>query len=141
MINLDHVEATARAATQGKWYHVQPFMVVPEHRTIHGKIPAMRVDFVSTEPTPVHKRVIIPMPREECPSVSSENMAHIAAANPQTVLALVRIARAAVENERVRSTVVADRVRNAAEYLSAINAILLSRSDLVAAIADAGLLP
>lgn len=54
--------------------------------------------------------------------------------------ALCQIALAAAEHERVRSTVVAERARNAGEYDAAINAMLQSRADLVAAIADAGLL-
>lgn len=63
-----------------------------------------------------------------------------AAASPDVVASLARIALAAAEHERVRSTVVAERARNAGEYDAAINAMLQSRADLVAAIADAGLL-
>lgn len=64
----------------------------------------------------------------------------IAAASPDVVASLARIALAAAEHERVRSTVVSERARNAGEYDAAINAMLQSRADLVAAIADAGLL-
>lgn len=126
MTPIDELESAARAATPGRWeredspYAVEweredsPYSVVVRHES--------------------WDQVIATTPRQ-C------NRDYIAAANPQTVLALVRIARAAVENERVRSTVFADRVRNAADYLSNINAILQSRADLIAAIADTGLLP
>lgn len=71
---------------------------------------------------------------------SFANANYIAAASPDVVAHLCRIALAAVEHERVRSTVVSERARNAGEYDAAINAMLQSRADLVAAIADAGLL-
>lgn len=40
--------AKAKAATPGPWFHCQPSMVVPKQRTIHGPVPARRVDYVST---------------------------------------------------------------------------------------------
>ncbi len=79
----------AEKATPGPWYHCQPFMVVPKQRTVHGTVPAQRVDFVSTKPAPVHERTIIPMPPEDGPGVRSDDMAFIAAANPATILALL----------------------------------------------------
>ena len=82
--------AKAKAATPGPWFHCQPSMVVPKQRTIHGPVPARRVDYVSTWAdmgTPPGHRVVLPMPGEEGPSVRSLDMAFIAAANPDTILA------------------------------------------------------
>jgi hypothetical protein len=86
---LEQLWNAATAATPGPWYHCQPFMTVPKQMTIHGSVLAARVDFVSTNPEPVHQKLIINMPgRESC--TSSEDMAHIAAASPDTILELIR---------------------------------------------------
>lgn len=66
---------------------------------------------------------------------------YYAAATPDVVSALARIALAAVEHERFRSAVAACRARHLEEYDADIKAMLQSRADLVAALADAGLLP
>ena len=88
LAKLAEIEAAAAKATPGPWYHVQPYMVVPKERTIHGPVPEQRVDFVSTTERPVHGPSIIPMPRHGEPSVLSDNMAYIALCNPATVAAL-----------------------------------------------------
>lgn len=92
---LDVLEAVARAATQGEWHHVNPGLVLPKTRTVHGPVPAERVDYVSTwkdKGTPPGHRVIVPMARDGS-GVRSEDMAHIATFDPPTVLALIAAAR------------------------------------------------
>ncbi|MCC7082558.1 MAG: hypothetical protein IT530_17975 [Burkholderiales bacterium] len=64
-------------------------------------MPAQRVDFVATEPKPVHKRIVIPMEGRES-NVRSEDMAYIAACNPENIAALlaeIDRLRAAVQHE------------------------------------------
>lgn len=81
----------AEKATPGPWHHCQPYMTVPAERTVHGRVPAARVDYVSTWPDigmPPGHRVIIDMPGRES-RVSSSDMAFIAIANPATILALL----------------------------------------------------
>lgn len=86
---LARLRELAEKASPAPWYHCQPFMVVPKQRTVHGTVPAQRVDFVSTKPAPVHERTIIPMPPENGPGVRSEDMAFIAAFNPVVARALL----------------------------------------------------
>ena len=95
----DELRKLAMAATPGPWYHCQPFKTVPAQRTIHGPVPAERVDYVSTwhgMGTPTGHSVVINMAGRES-HVRSENMAFIAAANPVTVLAILD------ENSRLRT--------------------------------------
>lgn len=76
----DELERLATEATPGKWYHCQPFKTVPEVRTVHGRVPAERVDYVSTWPgpgTPPGHRTVIDMPGRES-RTTSEDMALIA---------------------------------------------------------------
>lgn len=87
-LDLDALQAAAEAATPGPWYHVQPFMTVKMTRTIHGPVPAQRVDFVSTDQKPIHRKVIAAMEGRES-AMRSEDMAFIAAFNPQTCRALI----------------------------------------------------
>lgn len=91
MTTLDALERAARTATSGEWYHCQPFQTVPKQRTIHGSVPAQRVDYVSTWPgpgTPKGHRIIADMEGRES-AMRSEDMAFIARANPATILALI----------------------------------------------------
>lgn len=88
----------AREATPGPWYHVNAGMVLPKTRTVHGVVPAERVDYVSTWAgvgTPPGHRVVVGS-RESGPAMRSCDMAYIAAASPPTIIALVE------ENERLR---------------------------------------
>jgi hypothetical protein len=87
-MNLKKLRELAEAATPGPWYHCQPFQRVEKQRTIHGPVPAQRVDFVSTCKEPVHKEVVLPMQGREA-NIKSENMAFIAAINPQHLIALL----------------------------------------------------
>ena len=98
--DLNKLRELAEAATPGPWHHCQPFMVVPAQKTVHGTVPAERVDYVSTWPdrgTPPGHRVVVPMPPECGPGVRSADMAFIAAANPAKVLSLL------AENEKLRT--------------------------------------
>lgn len=88
MTKLEQLRKLAEAATPGPWYHCQPFQSVSKQTTIHGPVPAQRVDFVSTEKEPVHKKIVLPMQGREA-NIRSEDMAFIAAANPQTIRALL----------------------------------------------------
>ena len=92
MTKTQQLLALCEAATPGPWHHVQAFQTVGKLRTIHGAVPAQRVDFVSTEKEPVHKRVIIPMETRESHTTSND-MAFIAAANPETIKQLVELCR------------------------------------------------
>ena len=101
-------EALAAGPTPGKWFHCQPFQRVEKMRTIHGVVPAQRVDFVATEPEPVHKRIVIPMEGRES-NVRSEDMAYIAACSPENITTLLAdrdereaALRAELERERLR---------------------------------------
>jgi len=70
----------SEAATQGEWHHCQPFMTVPAERTVHGRVPAARVDYISTWPgsgTPPGHRVVVPMEGRES-TMSSHDMAFVA---------------------------------------------------------------
>jgi hypothetical protein len=87
-IDIPALKRLAEKATPGPWYHCQPFMTLPKTRTVHGPVPAWRVDFVSTRSAPAHTKTVIPM-AQDGPGVSSNDMAFIAAANPATVLALI----------------------------------------------------
>jgi hypothetical protein len=89
--------ALCEKATPGPWYHVQAFQTVPKQRTIHGPVPAQRVDFVSTTPAPVHKKIVIPMPSEDGGGVRSVDMAYIAACSPEVIRALCERVLAADE--------------------------------------------
>ena len=98
---IAELRRVAEGATPGPWFHVQPFQIAPTMRTIHGTVPAQRVDFVAREMKPVHSRPIVPMEGRENTALSCD-MAFIAAANPATILsllaerdALVRVAEAA----------------------------------------------
>lgn len=94
-------EALAVGPTPGPWHHCQPFQSVRAERTIHGPVPAQRVDFVSTKTQPVHERIIIPMAGREA-HVRSEDMAFIAACNPENIAALLAHVEAqAAEIERL----------------------------------------
>ena len=96
-------EALAVGPTPGPWHHCQPFQSVRAERTIHGPVPAQRVDFVSTKTQPVHERIIIPMAGREA-HVRSEDMAFIAACNPENIAALLaHVDAQAAEIERLRS--------------------------------------
>ena len=60
----DDLKKLLAEATPGPWHHVQAFESVPAVRTIYGKVPGQRVDYVSTWPglgTPKGHRVVIPM--------------------------------------------------------------------------------
>lgn len=95
-------EALAVGPTPGPWHHCQPFQSVRAERTIHGPVPAQRVDFVSTKTQPVHERIIIPMAGREA-HVRSENMAFIAACNPENIAALLaHVDAQAAEIKRLR---------------------------------------
>lgn len=107
-VDVEGLRAIAEKATPGPWHHVNPGRVLPKTRTIHGPVPAARVDYVSTWPdvgTPPGHRVVVPMPNEG-PGVRSDDMAFIAAFDPPTVLALLdallaeRSARERAEKER-----------------------------------------
>ncbi|HMM73766.1 MAG TPA: hypothetical protein PKC22_16350, partial [Rhodocyclaceae bacterium] len=96
-------EALAVGPTPGPWHHCQPFQSVRAERTIHRPVPAQRVDFVSTKTQPVHERIIIPMAGREA-HVRSEDMAFIAACNPENIAALLaHVDAQAAEIERLRS--------------------------------------
>lgn len=125
------LKALAEKATPGPWHHCQPYMVVPSQRTIHGPVPAERVDYVSTWPdrgTPPGHRVVIPMPREAGPGVRSDDMAFIAAANPATVLSLLAALEEAEGREAEQtkafdllvSTVLAARTTNTRAYMEGL---------------------
>lgn len=61
---MEDLRKLLAAATPGPWHHVQAFESVPAVRTIYGKVPGQRVDYVSTWPglgTPKGHRVVIPM--------------------------------------------------------------------------------
>lgn len=78
---IEELRGLLAKATPGPWHHCQPFMTVPAHCTVHGPIPAERVDYISTWPdkgTPSGHRVVIDMPGRES-RVRSEDMALIAA--------------------------------------------------------------
>lgn len=106
-LDLPRLRELALKATPGPWHHCQPYMVVPAQKTVHGTVPAERVDYVSTWPdrgTPPGHRVVIPMPTECGPGVRSSDMAFIAAANPATILRLLdRLDQLTEENERLRT--------------------------------------
>jgi hypothetical protein len=56
------LRALLGAASPGPWHHVNPGMVSPKTRTVHGTVPAERIDYVSTWPglgTPPGHRVVI----------------------------------------------------------------------------------
>lgn len=91
-------------ATPGPWHHCQPYMTVPAQLTVHGPIPAERVDYVSTWPgkgTPSGHRVVIDMPGREG-RVRSEDMALIAAMRNALPDLLARIRSLASENAGLR---------------------------------------
>lgn len=95
-------EALSAGPTPGPWHHCQPFQSVRAERTIHGPVPAQRVDFVSTKTQPVHERIIIPMAGKEA-HVRSEDMMFIAACNPTNIAAiLAHVEAQAAEIERLR---------------------------------------
>lgn len=96
-------EALSAGPTPGPWHHCQPFQSVRAERTIHGPVPAQRVDFVSTKTQPVHERIIIPMAGKEA-HVRSEDMAFIAACNPENIAAiLAHVEAQEAEIERLRA--------------------------------------
>lgn len=101
-------EALSAGPTPGPWHHCQPFQSVRAERTIHGPVPAQRVDFVSTKTQPVHERIIIPMAGTEA-HVRSEDMAFIAACNPENIAALLaHVDAQAAEIERLREWIALD---------------------------------
>ena len=95
-MSIATLKALAAQATAGPWYHCQPFQRVKKTLTFHGPVHGQRVDFVSTNPAPVHERIVIPMEREDCPSVRSADMALIAAMRNH-IDALLAVAEAAQE--------------------------------------------
>lgn len=79
-ITPERLKELLAAATPGPWHHCQAFMTVPAERTVHGPVPATRVDYVSTWPhvgTPKGHRVVVAMEGRES-NVRSEDMALIA---------------------------------------------------------------
>jgi len=89
------------AATPGPWHHVNPGMVSPKTRTIHGTVPAEPVDYVSTWPglgTPPGHRVVIPRDA----GVRSADMALIAEAPALAAEVLELRAQAAASAERIK---------------------------------------
>lgn len=91
---LERIIELGKRATKGPWHHCQPFQKLPKTRTVHGLVPAQRVDYVSTWPgqgTPDGHRTVIPMERREV-TASSDDMAFIAAARRADALAAELIA-------------------------------------------------
>lgn len=80
----DALRAMANAATPGPWRHMQSFQSAPLVRTIHGTVPAHRVDYV----VGAGRKIVIPMEGREN-TASSDDMAYIAATHPKAVLALL----------------------------------------------------
>jgi hypothetical protein len=76
MIRLDDLEAKARAATQGGWVHVN-----------HG-------DYIELDPEDEHSPDG-PIGMGTQDKNRTNNASFIASANPETVLALIKVARAA----------------------------------------------
>jgi hypothetical protein len=90
-MNNEELRQLALAATPGPWHHCQPFMTLPAQRTVHGPVPAERVDYVSTwhgMGTPTGHSIVIGSAGRES-QVRSKDMAFISAANPAAVLELL----------------------------------------------------
>lgn len=88
---IDDLKRVAEAATPGPWYHVNPGMALPKTRTVHGTVPAERVDYVSTWSgmgTPPGHRTVVSS-RENGSPMRSCDMAYIATFDPPTVLNLL----------------------------------------------------
>lgn len=57
----DQLRALLDAASPGPWHHVNPGMVSSKTRTVHGSVPAERIDYVSRWPgvgTPTGHRMV-----------------------------------------------------------------------------------
>ena len=88
---ISAIRETTAKATPGEWHHVNAFQSVPKARTVHGTVPAQRIDYVSTWPhlgTPGGHRVVVAMERDNA-TARSEDMAHIAACSPANMTALL----------------------------------------------------
>lgn len=102
-LTTDDLTTLLAAATPGPWHHCQPYKTVPAVRTVHGPVPAQRVDYVSTWPhpgTPKGHRIIIPMEGNPA-NVRSADMALIARA-PDLAAEVIRLRQ---ENETLRERV------------------------------------
>ena len=97
----DELRALLGAASSGPWHHVNPGMVSPKTRTVHGTVPAERIDYVSTWPglgTPPGHRVVIPRDA----GVRSADMALIAQAPSLASEVLGLRAGAAASEARIK---------------------------------------
>ena len=125
-LNITKLKEAAEKATPGPWHHCQPFQRLEKTKTIHGTIPAQRVDYVSTWPdagTPSGHRVIIPMEGREN-TARSEDMAFIALANPATILALIeRLESAEGALDRIAHECTIRRDGNAVQTVADMKAI------------------
>ena len=95
------LQALLDAASPGPWHHVNPGMVSPKTRTIHGTVPAEPVDYVSTWPglgTPSGHRVVI----DRNVGVRSADMALIAEAPALAAEVLALRAGSAASAERIK---------------------------------------
>ena len=95
------LQALLDAASPGPWHHVNPGMVSPKTRTIHGTVPAEPVDYVSTWPglgTPPGHRVVI----NRDAGVRSDDMALIAKTPDLAAEVLALRAGAAASAERIK---------------------------------------
>ena len=96
------LHALLDAASPGPWHHVNPGMVSPKTRTIHGTVPAEPIDYVSTWPglgTPPGHRVVI----NRDAGVRSADMALIAEAPALAAEVLALRAGAAASAERIKA--------------------------------------
>ncbi len=95
------LQALLDAASPGPWHHVNPGMVSPKTRTVHGPVPAERIDYVSTWPglgTPDGHRVVI----DRRSGVRSADMALIAEVPALAAEVLALRAGAAASAERIK---------------------------------------
>jgi hypothetical protein len=93
------LQALLDAASPGPWCHVNPGLVSPKTRTVHGTVPAEPVDYVSTWPglgTPPGHHVVIPRDA----GVRSADMALIAEA--PALAAEVLALRAGASEARIK---------------------------------------
>ena len=96
------LQALLDAASPGPWHHVNPGMVSPKTRTVHGPVPAERIDYVSTWPglgTPDGHRVVI----DRHSGVRSADMALIAEAPALAAEVLALRAGAATSADRIKA--------------------------------------
>lgn len=118
MIDLDRIESAARAATPGKR------MAITSEWESRGWVAI------------VGKYFICPSDAEAAIYDDVFDAAYIAAADPQTVLALVRIAKAAAEYEGLRNHPCIDRMT----FEQWADIAGQRHAELLAALRDAGLL-